>query len=65
LRVDSNLIRDYKGRFEMSAFNKFLRSIYEKWVIVSRVKGFENKIREDSDEFIGQAKAYLDLEGKR
>jgi len=65
LRLSSNLIRDYKGKFEMNALNKFLRSIYEKWVIVSRIEEFENKIAEESDEFLGQGKAYLDLEGKK
>ena len=59
------LIRDYAGKFETSAFKKFLRSIYEKWVITSRINEFEDKIIGDSDEFLSQAKAYLDLEGKR
>ena len=65
LRVNSFLVRDYKGKFETNAFNKFLRSIYEKWVIVSRIEEFEYKIKEDSGEFLNQAKAYLDLEGKK
>jgi hypothetical protein len=59
------LVRDYKGKFEMSAFNKFLRSIYEKWVIPARIEEFKDKIARDCDEFLNQAKAYLDLEGKR
>ena len=54
------LVRDYKGKFEMSAFNKFLRSIYEKWVIPSRIEEFKAKIAGDCDEFLSQAKSYLD-----
>jgi len=65
IKVKGILSRDYKGKFETSAFNKFLRSIYEKWVIPSRVEEFEGKVMEDSDEFLSQSKAYLDLEGKR
>jgi len=57
--------KDYDGKFETTAFKKFLRSIYEKWVILSRIEEFEGKIIKDSDEFLSQAKAYLDLEGKR
>jgi len=49
----------------MSAFNKFLRSIYEKWVITSRIDEMEGKIAGACDEFMAQTKAYLDLEGKR
>ena len=59
------LVRDYEGKFEKTAFNKFLRSIYEKWVIPSRIEEFQVKISKDSDEFLNQAKAYLDLEGKK
>jgi len=65
MKVKGILIRDYEGKFETTAFKKFLRSIYEKWVIPSRVIQFEEKLITDSDEFLNQAKAYLDLEGKR
>jgi len=65
VKVKGILVRDYAGKFETSAFNKFMRSIYEKWVITSRIGQFEDKIVGDCDGFLGQAKAYLDLEGKR
>jgi hypothetical protein len=65
LNAKGILVRDYKGKFEMSAFNKFLRSTYEKWVITSRIEEFKGKIAGDCDEFLSQAKAYLDLEGKK
>lgn len=65
IKVEGIIVKDYEGKFETTAFLKFLRSIYEKWIITSRIKEFEDKIIEDSDEFLSQAKAYLDLEGKR
>ena len=65
INVKGILVRDYKGKFEMSAFNKFLRSIYEKWVIASAVEEFKGKIAGDCDEFLSQAKAYLDFEGRK
>lgn len=63
--VKGNLVRDYDGKFEKNAFQKFLRGIYEKFVIAARVEQFQEKIINDSDEFLAQAKAYLDLIGKR
>mgnify|MGYP001558693426 CR=1 FL=1 len=63
--VKGTLIRDYEGKFERDAIRKFLRSIYEKWVIHSRIDQMEDKLIADCDEFLAQAKAYLDLEGKR
>jgi hypothetical protein len=65
VKIKGILVRDYEGKFEATAFNKFLRSIYEKWVITSRVSQFEDKIVGSCDDFLGQTKAYLDLEGKR
>lgn len=65
VKISGTLIRDYEGKFEVSAFYKFLRSIYEKWVIPSRIEEFEDKIISNCDDFLSQAKAYLDLEGKR
>jgi len=63
--VKGTLIRDYEGKFEKTATRKFLRGIYEKWVIYSRVKEYEGKLIGDCNEFLSQAKAFLDLEGKR
>ncbi|MBI2044189.1 hypothetical protein HYT24_02390 [Candidatus Pacearchaeota archaeon] len=65
VKVKGVLVRDYKGKFETTPFNKFLRGIYEKWVITSRIDQFKEKVFKDSDEFLGQAKSYLDLEGKK
>lgn len=65
ISVKGTLIRDYEGKFETTATKKFLRGVYEKWVIKSRVDQFKEKIIGDADEFLGQVKAYLDLEGKK
>jgi len=64
VKIEGILVRDYNGRFETTSFNKFLRGIYEKWVITSEIEGFKGKIAGDCDEFLLQTKAYLDLEGK-
>ncbi len=59
------LVRDYEGKFETSAFKKFLRGIYEKFVIHSRIEEYEGKVASSCDTFLNQAKSYLDLEGKK
>ncbi len=64
IKIGGILVRDYNGKFESTAFQKFLRGIYEKWVIPSRVKQYQGKILEESNEFVGQIKAFLDLESK-
>jgi len=63
--VKGTLVRDYQGKFEKTSTQKFMRGIYEKWVIPSRVDQYEDKLIGDCDEFLNQAKAFLDLEGKK
>ncbi len=65
MKVKGVLVRDYNGKFETSPFNKFIRAIYEKWVIPGRIEEFQDKLMGDCDEFLSQSKAYLDLEGKK
>ncbi len=65
MTVKGNLIKDYQGKFESSAFQKALRGIYEKWIIYSRVNDYEDKLIGNCEELLNQAKAYLDLEGKK
>lgn len=59
------LVRDYDGKFESSGFLKFIRSIYEKWVIRSRIDDYEEHVDGKVNDFLDQAKAYLDMEGKK
>lgn len=63
--IKGSLQRDYEGKFEKSATQKFMRSVYEKWVIPSRISEFEDKLASTCDTFLNQAKAWLDLEGQK
>jgi hypothetical protein len=63
--INGTLVRDPKGKFEKTGFQKFLRGVYERMVIPERIEQFQGKIVGDCDEFLSQAKAYLDLEGKK
>jgi len=65
IKTSGNLLRDYDGKFEKTYFQKFLRSIYEKWVIASRIEQMEDKLIGKCDEFLNQSKAWLDLEGRK
>jgi hypothetical protein len=65
ISIKGTLIRDYQGKFEKSSTQKFMRSIYEKWVIPSSIDQFEGDLAGKCDTFLGQAKSWLDLEGKK
>lgn len=63
--IKGNLIKDYESKFEKNWLQKFLRGVYEKTIIPSRVDEYQGKVMGACDEFLAQAKAYLDLEGKK
>jgi len=65
IKVKGVLIRDYEAKFEQNASKKFMRAIYEKWVIPARVEEYESKLISECDEFLDQVKAYLALEGQK
>lgn len=56
------LIKDYEKRWEDKPFWKFMRSIYEKYVIREAVEENEDEVEDDVREVIGELKAFLQLE---
>ncbi|MDP2672276.1 MAG: hypothetical protein Q8O84_00490 [Nanoarchaeota archaeon] len=59
------LVSDYEGKYNTSPALRFFRGVYEKWIIPSTIEQIEDKLVSHCDGFLGEAKAYLDLEGKR
>jgi len=64
IKVTAILEKDYEHRWENNAFFKFLRTAYDRYLIRGRIEDYENKIYEETDEFLAQAKAFVALEGK-
>jgi hypothetical protein len=58
----ANLIKDYEKRWEDKPIWKFLRGIYEQYVIRSTVDEMEDDIEDDTKEIIEDLKAFLKLE---
>jgi hypothetical protein len=65
IKFSGSLERDYENKFETSAFLKFMRGVYDKYVIKSRIEKMEDKLAEIIVESSNQVKAYLALEAKR
>jgi len=59
------LVSDYEGKYDTSPTLRFFRSVYEKWIIPSTIEQIEDKLVSNCDGFLGEVKAYLDLEGKK
>lgn len=67
VRIDINafLEKDYENRWETSPIAKFLRGIYDRYVIRGRILQYELKLREETINFSEQIKAFLAMEAKR
>ena len=65
IKVVGVMMTDHKGQYETKPIMRFVRDIYERWVIPARIEKIEEKLIAGCDEFLGQAKSYLDLEGKK
>ncbi len=64
-KIMGNLIKDPESKWESSAFYRFLRDWYSKYIIPGRIEKVEDKIESDVRDFKEQLKAYLELSGKR
>ena len=65
IKFQAYLERDYENKWESSAFYKFLRSVYDEFIIKKTIKGYEEKIDGELNEVVNQLKSFLVLEGKR
>jgi hypothetical protein len=61
LDIKADLVRDYEERWEDKRQWKFLRGIYEKYVIRTTVESYEDRVKEDAVDFVNDVKAYLEL----
>lgn len=65
IKVSSVLEKDYESRWENRPFFKFLRTLYDRYLIPGRIEQYEGKLLGEMDEFIAQIKSFLSLLGKQ
>lgn len=58
------LIKDYEDRWENYPFWKFMRGVYERYIIKNRIDQYQAKLFEELEEYIAQCKSFLALEGQ-
>lgn len=63
--VTATIEKDYENRWENTSFFKFLRTLYDRYLVRSRIEGYEASIYQETNEFLAQMKSFLALEGNR
>ena len=64
IKFKANIIKDYEKRWEDKPLWKFLRGIYEKYIIRETVEEFEDDLENETKEMIQDLKAFLRIPAK-
>lgn len=59
------LEKDYSNKWEGSAFNKFIKDVYNKYVIPQRTDQKEDQVRDMVQNLKEELKAFLELTGRK
>jgi hypothetical protein len=65
ISIKGALVKDHESKWETSTTNRFLRDVYNKFIIPSRVNDMRIKVSTDVKAFKDEVKSFLDLIGKR
>lgn len=65
IEVKSTLLKDYEERWSNRPFFKFIRGLYDKYIIKERIESYEGRLIGEMDEFVAQCKSFLALTGTR
>lgn len=58
------LVKDYEGRWEENPFSKFLRGLYDRYIIRQRINEYEGKLIGELNEIVDQSKSFLAIEAR-
>src|SRR3989338_5242197 len=65
IKYAAYLVKDYENRWENQAFWKFLRGVYDRYIIRTRIDQYEDKVEDELREVVAQTKAFLALEARK
>ena len=65
VEVTATLIKDRDSKWDTSPFSRFMRDVYNKYVISTRVSDYSQKVASEVRSFKEEIKSFLELSGKR
>ena len=65
MEVKATILKDPESKWDTTPVLRFLREVYNKYIIRARIDALEEKIKSDAVTFKDEVKAFLDLTGKR
>lgn len=64
IKFTASIIKDYESRWENNPALKFMRGMYDRYIIRSRIDAYEVKIFDEINELVAQTKSFLAIEGQ-
>ena len=64
ITIEGMLERDYEDRWENKMFYKFMRSVYDKYIIRTTTDEYEDRLTGVAVKFVAELKAFLQLAGR-
>ena len=61
LTCECSLEKDYEDKWADKPFNKLLRGIYDKYLMRTTNEQYEDKVKDDFNEFVAQTKGFLEI----
>lgn len=65
LAIKGKVKRDYEETWDKQPYYKFLRGIYDKYILRTTIDEYEDALTDKAQKFVEETKAFLNLEGKR
>lgn len=65
MEIKGSLIKDPDSKWDGTAMYRFIREMYDKYVIPAKVDRLEDKIKDDVRDFKEACKSFLELQGRR
>ncbi|MFA6022706.1 MAG: hypothetical protein WC781_01315 [Candidatus Pacearchaeota archaeon] len=65
IKIASTLVKDWEGTWEKQPYMKFLRGLYDRFLIEGRIKSYEIKCFLDGQDLAEQIKAFFAIEGMK
>lgn len=62
IKVSSHVVIDYNEEYN-TPFNKFLRRLYDRFIIKDRIESYKTNLDNDTQEFIGEIKSFFAMFG--
>ena len=65
MEIKGTMIRDPESHWDRTPFYRFLRDVYNKYIVPSRIDAMTDTLRYEVSDLKEDLKAFMDLVGKR